>query len=174
MINNRSNGRERCKPICCYFSFERGKVETLRNFLSGTIHTVSEHSMVQDAIDKFNTDKASACLIEKDGKYIGIITREDVIQKITGKKDPKSTRTADVMSSPIYTVDINMSKPDACIKMSEQGRRHLVVEENGNIAGIVSVKDLVPGDLISASRNGAELFSKVGKYGDRLLADEKD
>lgn len=130
--------------------------------------------MVQDAIDKFNSHKASACLIEKDGEYIGIITREDVIQKVTGKKDPKSTPTVDVMSSPIYTFDINMSKADACIKISEQERRHLVVEENGRIAGIVSVNDLVSEDLISASRNGAELFSRVGKYGDQLLEDEKN
>jgi len=148
-------------------------VDTLRKFLSGTIHTVPENSMVQDVIDKFNSEKTTACLIEKDGKYIGIITREDIISKIIGKKDPKSTRTDDVMSSPIYTVDIGMSKSDACIKISEQKRQHLVVEENGRIMGIVSVRDLVPKDLTSASLTGVELFHKVRKYGDQLLKDEK-
>ena len=148
-------------------------MDTLRNFLSGTIHTVSDKSIVQDAIDKFNSDKATACLVEKDGNYIGIITREDIISKIIGKRDPKSTPTVDVMSAPIYTVDINMSKPDACIKISKQGRQHLVVEENGRIAGIVSVRDLVPEDLLSASCTGTELFYKAGKYGDELLKNEK-
>lgn len=125
--------------------------------------------MVQDAIDKFNSHKATACLIEKDDKYIGILTREDVIQKITGKKDPKSTRTVEVMSSPLYTVDINMTKADACIMIAEKERRHLVVEENGKIAGVVSVGDLVPDEMISASRTGSELFIRVGNYGDQLL-----
>lgn len=129
--------------------------------------------MVQDVIDKFNTQKATACLIKRDGEYIGIITREDVIQKITGKKDPKSTRTTDVMSSPIYTVGIAMSQADACIMMSEKERRHLVVEENDCIVGIVSVKDLVPEELISASRTGDELFIRLGNYGDQLLKENK-
>ncbi len=144
-------------------------MDTLRKFLSGTIHTVSDQSIVQDAIDKFNTDKATACLVEKNGEYIGIITREDIISKVIGKRDPKSTPTADVMSSPLYTVDINMSKPDACIKISQEGRQHLVVEENGQIAGIVSVKDLVPEDLVTTACSGTELFYKVGKYGEELL-----
>ncbi|MBC8285345.1 MAG: CBS domain-containing protein [Nitrospinae bacterium] len=148
-------------------------MDTLRNFLSGTIHTVSDQSIAQDAIDKFNSDQATACLVEKDGNYIGIITREDIISKIIGKKDPKSTPTVDVMSSPLYTVDINMSKSEACIKISQQGRQHLVVEEKGQIAGIVSVKDLVPEDLLSVSCTGTELFHKVGKYGDELLKNEK-
>lgn len=148
-------------------------MDTLRQFLSGTIHTVSESSMVQDAIDKFSSYKATACLIEKDGEYIGIITREDIIHKITGKKDPKSTPTADIMSSPIYTVDINMSKADGCIMMSKQERRHLVLEEDGRIVGIVSVRDMVPEEMISASRTGAELFVKLGNYGEQLLKDEK-
>ncbi len=144
-------------------------MDTLKNFLSGTIHTVSDSSMVQDAIDKFNTDKATACLVEKEGDYIGIITREDIISKIIGKRDPKSTPTVDVMSSPLYTVDINMTKPDACIKISQQGRQHLVVEENGKIAGIVSVKDMVPEELVATACSGMELFYKVGKYGEELL-----
>ncbi|MBL7019481.1 MAG: CBS domain-containing protein [Nitrospinaceae bacterium] len=148
-------------------------MDTLRKFLSGTIHTVSESSMVQDAIDRFSSHKATACLVEKNGEYIGIITREDVIHKVTGKKDSKSTPTADIMSAPIYTVDINMSKADGCIMMSKQERRHLVLEENGSIVGIVSVRDMVPEEMITSSRTGAELFVKVGNYGDQLLKDEK-
>jgi CBS domain-containing protein len=148
-------------------------VDTLRKFLSGTIHNVSEDSRVQDVIDKINADKISACLVKKDGEYIGIVTREDIIQKVTGKKDPKSTRTADIMSSPLYPVDINMSQADACIMISEKGRRHLVVEEKDSVVGIVSVMDLVPEDMVKISRNGTELFTRVGNYGDQLIADEK-
>ncbi|MEK9627584.1 MAG: CBS domain-containing protein [Nitrospinota bacterium] len=147
-------------------------MDTLKNFLSGTIHTVSESSLVQDAVDKFNSDQATACLVEKEGEFIGIITREDIIQKIIGKRDPKTTPTVDVMSSPIYTVDISMSKAEACLKISDQRRQHLVVEENGSIKGIVSVRDLVPKELWSTSTTGAELFSKVGEYGEQLLKDE--
>ena len=146
---------------------------TLRKFLSGTVHSVSDDSMVQDVIDTFNTKKATACLIKKDDEYIGILTREDVIQKITGKKDPKTTRTVDVMSSPIYKVDINMSHAEACIMMSEKERRHLVLVENGSIVGIVSERDLVPEEIITASRTGEELFIRIGNYGDQLIEEEK-
>ncbi len=148
-------------------------MDNLKKLLSGTIHSISEHSMVQDAIDIFSSHKATACLVEKEGEFIGIITREDVIQKITGKKDPKLTRTVDIMSSPLYTVDINMSKAEACILFSERGRRHLVVAEEGRIVGIVSVLDLVPEEMVTSSRNGDELFIRVGNYGDQLLKDEK-
>ena len=57
-------------------------MNTLKRFLSGTIHSVSEQALVQEVIDKINADKVSACLVEKEGEYIAIVTREDIIQKI--------------------------------------------------------------------------------------------
>ena len=39
--------------------------------------------------------------------------------------------------------------------------------------GILTVNDLVPGDLMNISLTSDELFSRVGLYGDELLEKEK-
>ncbi len=148
-------------------------MDSLGKFLNETVHSVSEHSTVQDVINEFNTHRISACLIKKGEEFIGILTKEDIIQKITGKRNPKSTPAVDVMSSPLYTVDINTSQAEACIMISERQRRHLVITENDRIAGIVSVNDLVPEDMISASLTAQELFIRVGNYGDQLINEDK-
>ncbi|KMP10473.1 hypothetical protein UR09_06135 [Candidatus Nitromaritima sp. SCGC AAA799-A02] len=148
-------------------------LSTIESVMHTTILDVPDSAMVQDVIDAINANKIGALLVKKDDEYIGIITREDIIQKVTGKLDPKSTKAAEVMSSPINKVDVNTSIGDACIIACEKRRRHLVIAKDGNIVGILAVKDLVPEEIMNISLTTDELFNRVGLYGDELLAREK-
>jgi signal-transduction protein with cAMP-binding, CBS, and nucleotidyltransferase domain len=48
-----------------------------------------------------------------------------------------------VMSRPLLSIDSASSAHEASEKMAEHGIRHLAVSEDGQIIGIISVRDLL-------------------------------
>ena len=144
-------------------------MKTVGSIMKTSIQSVSRESTVQSVIDGFKSKKVGSFLVKRNNEYIGIITKRDVIKKIMGKQDPKTKKVVDVMSSQIFTMDINASIGEACIFMSEKRTKHVVVEKDGEIVGFFSVKDIVPNELIRSSSTNEELLIKVGAYGDELL-----
>ena len=136
--------------------------------MTTNILSVPDTAMIQDVIEVFNTKKVGAFLVKKADEYIGIITKQDVIKKVTGKLNPRTTKAIDVMSQPIQPVDASTSIAKACILASEQGRRHLVIARDKNIVGILSTKYLLPEELRGQSTTNEELFAMLGTYGDKL------
>jgi len=75
---------------------------------------------------------------------LGIFTERDYLRKIALKGLSSSTTVvADVMSSPLITVDVGESAHVAMETMTECRCRHLVVMDKGTMAGIVSLGDMV-------------------------------
>jgi CBS domain-containing protein len=47
------------------------------------------------------------------------------------------------MSSPLLSIEITSSAHEASEKMAEHGIRHLAISEDGQIVGVISVRDLL-------------------------------
>jgi signal-transduction protein with cAMP-binding, CBS, and nucleotidyltransferase domain len=48
-----------------------------------------------------------------------------------------------VMSRPLITIDISRSAHEASDLMAENGIRHLAITEDGQVSGVISVRDLL-------------------------------
>jgi len=67
-----------------------------------------------------------------------------LIQKVMAyNHDPKQVYVNSIMNQPLIGIDINRTVHDASDLMAEKWIRHLPVTENGNIVGILSVRDLI-------------------------------
>jgi CBS domain-containing protein len=81
----------------------------------------------------------------EDGrKAVGIITDRDIVcRAIAAEKDPATTKVAECMSQPLATIRDDSSIADCCEAMeSAKVRRMLVVNDDGNLCGIVAQADL--------------------------------
>lgn len=77
-------------------------------------------------------------------KVVGVVTDRDIVCRTVAEgKDPGRMTAADVMSSPAVTITGN-DDVDEVIRLMEthQIRRVPVVNQNGEICGIVSVADI--------------------------------
>src|SRR3989304_2359846 len=83
-------------------------------------------------------------LIIVDGKNpIGIVTREDVVNKIVAKNVPANTTLLkDIMSKELVVVSPNDDMLDAARKMSKHGYERIPVLENGKLVGILSTREI--------------------------------
>ncbi len=89
--------------------------------------------------------RVGSLLVQDDqGEVQGIVTETDIVRKVTAPGlTPTGTMVAQVMSSPVIYIDRKQTVADADELMDRYHIRHLAVTENGQIVGILSVRDLL-------------------------------
>jgi len=85
----------------------------------------------------------SLVVVDAAGAALGILTRGDVVERVTLPQLSLGVPVSQVMSSPVRTLDIAASAQDAVLLMSRHGFRHVPVTDEGRVVGIVSERDLL-------------------------------
>lgn len=96
-----------------------------------------------EASAKMWRQQTGSLLIMDGARLVGIVTERDVLRTIGEGHDPKAVSLRDVMTSDVVTVKSDLSVREAAQIMFEKWFRHLpVVDNDGNVVGIVSLRDL--------------------------------
>ncbi len=112
--------------------------------MSRALKTVSPDATLLEAARQMRDAKVGALLVSEGSVYLGVVSESDLVRKAMAEGvDVRQTRVRSVMSSPLITIEIDRSAHDASDLMAEKGIRHLVVTEEGQIVGILSVRDLL-------------------------------
>ena len=84
----------------------------------------------------------SVLVTDADGAALGILTRHDILGRVTLPQVALGTPISAVMSTPIHTLTTAHTLQDAALLMSRHGIRHVPVEQEGRVVSIVSERDL--------------------------------
>ena len=76
------------------------------------------------------------------GAPLGILTRHDILGRVTLPQRALATPICEVMSAPIHTLSTNNTLLEAALLMSRHGVRHVPVTEEGVLINVVSERDL--------------------------------
>jgi len=110
----------------------------------GSVLTVNSDASVIDAIGIMSEANIGALVIQENEQPVGIFTERDYMRKIALKgRSSSNTPMKEVMSSPLITVTSGETTSNAMEIMTERRCRHLVVVDDENMTGIVSLGDLV-------------------------------
>ncbi|HVX02146.1 MAG TPA: CBS domain-containing protein [Nitrososphaera sp.] len=101
-----------------------------------------------DVVSAMLRGRAGAVVVivtsSSEGRPAGIITERDVLKKVAAKNiKPDQVRAEEIMSSPLVTVKAYDSVDTAAGLMSENRIKRLpVIEDDGSLAGMISVTDI--------------------------------
>ena len=84
----------------------------------------------------------SVMVTDAQGQAVGILTRHDILGRITLARVGLDAPIAQVMTSPLQTLDVMQTAQDAALLMSRHGIRHVPVTREGRVVGLVSERDL--------------------------------
>jgi CBS domain-containing protein len=84
----------------------------------------------------------SVVVLDAAGGACGILTRHDIVGRVTLPGLPLQTPISQVMSAPVQVIDSARTAHDASLAMSRHGIRHLPVVDGARVIGIVSERDL--------------------------------
>ena len=116
----------------------------VREAMSPTVLTVGPHHTLVEVCRQMAARKVGAAIvIDADSDGVGIITERDVLECVAAAQDPASERVSAHLSTNLVFAAPSWSLEQAAEAMMHGGFRHLVVLDGGEVAGIVSVRDIV-------------------------------
>ncbi len=84
----------------------------------------------------------SILITDAQHRLLGILTRHDILGRITLPGLPLETPISEVMVQPVLSLSQESTALDAALLMSKHGIRHVPVTRSGAVVGLVSERDL--------------------------------
>ena len=85
----------------------------------------------------------AALVTDAESPMPGIVTERDLLISIGSGEDPDVELVADHMSESVIAASPDWSLERAAAEMSRRGVRHLVVFEDAELVGVLSMRDIV-------------------------------
>jgi len=85
----------------------------------------------------------AAVVIDEEAPGPRVISERDVLVSVGRGEEPDEERVADHMSGSIITASPEWSLERAAAEMAGRKIRHLVVVENGELVGVLSMRDVM-------------------------------
>ncbi len=122
-------------------------MKTVKHIIQNKLHaiySVSPDTSVLDALQVMMDKDISALLVMEGAALTGIFTERDYARKIVLKgRSSQDTMIQEVMSSNLFTINLNSGIDDCMQIMTDNHIRHLPIVEDGKVAGMISIGDLV-------------------------------
>ena len=119
---------------------------TVRQILRGrsVVHTVAPADTVFHALGLMADRNIGAVLVMSEGRIDGIFSERDYARKVVllGKTS-RDTPVREIMTTEVITITPDWSAEQCMALMNERRVRHLPVIEDSQLAGIVSIGDVV-------------------------------
>src|SRR5262249_38337245 len=87
-------------------------------------------------------NRISSVIVMDGDRLAGIVTERDLVNVVADGADPRSEAVGDRLTRDLATVEPRTDISDAAELMAARGIRHLPVLDRGELAGIVSIRDL--------------------------------
>lgn len=116
----------------------------VRDGMSSVVLAVGPGHTLRQAAQKMTEKGTGAALVfDDESPAPRIITERDVLNAVGRGIDPDDAKVAQHMSDSVISAPPDWSLERAAQEMVKIGIRHLVVVENGELAGVLSMRDIV-------------------------------
>jgi CBS domain-containing protein len=106
--------------------------------------TISPRDSVSAAIDKTIVGNVSALPVIANGQLEGVVTERDFVRRILALRiDPQDALVEQIMTRDLITVSNNSSIENCMALMIQHRIRHMLVVDEGELLGILSIRDMV-------------------------------
>ncbi|BAM06671.1 CBS domain-containing protein [Leptospirillum ferrooxidans] len=106
--------------------------------------TVEMTTTAREVAEIMKTKKVGSLLVMQGEKTVGIITEADIVRRVVGEdRVPYVTTVSTIMSAPVLSINSDASIYDAQDLMDKHHIRHLLVMEEDEVVGLISIRDLI-------------------------------
>ena len=116
----------------------------VKDGMSEVVLAVGPSHTLRDAARRMTEKRTGAALVTDDESPAPrIITERDILNSLGNGEDPDTELVRDHMSDSVIAAASDWSLERAAAEMSRRGIRHLVVFEESELVGVLSMRDIV-------------------------------
>ncbi|MEQ8313124.1 MAG: CBS domain-containing protein [Gammaproteobacteria bacterium] len=120
------------------------------------IWSISPDATVYQAVQMLAEKRVGALLVMEGEKLVGILSERDYAREVILKdRSSKATAVRDIMSTDVITASSTDGVEPTLSVMTDNRIRHLPVVDDGKVAGMISMGDLVK-DIIDNQQSTIE------------------
>jgi CBS domain-containing protein len=116
----------------------------VRDAMTEHVLTITPGRSLREAA-RFMTDHnvGAVVILDPEEPGPGIVTERDVVRSLGAGENPDNELVRDHLTSRATFADADWGLEEAADAMAKGGFRHLVVIDEGNLVGIISMRDLI-------------------------------
>jgi CBS domain-containing protein len=117
--------------------------DPIGTMVSTPVATVRPTATLREAARLLAADRVGLLVVIDHRGVRGVLSERDLVTAIADGEDVEVERVADYLVDDLVTVDEKVSVEEAARTMSEAELRHLTVAREGEVIGVVSIRDVV-------------------------------
>jgi CBS domain-containing protein len=108
------------------------------------VETASPNTAVADAVEQLHAEGVSGLVLVEDGQPLGLVTDRDLTKALLAEDfDATATQIGSFVDESTPKIPAESGLYQALETLSQQGVRRGVVVRDGELAGIISISDVV-------------------------------
>lgn len=104
---------------------------------------VPTDATVADVARAIVKGEVGAVVVGDDMRPAALVSERDVVRVVAAGDNPADVRAADVASTKLVWCDADTTVDEAAIRMMDHYIRHILVEQDSTLIGLVSARDLL-------------------------------
>ncbi len=115
--------------------------QTIKDLPISKVEKIEETASAKEAANQMkNKNVSSLVIVDEKGRPVGLVTESDLVKKVCIRDVlPEKVGIAEIMSSPVITITNDKSPSAAAEAMLQKGVRHLLILDNDQSSGFVSL-----------------------------------
>ena len=116
----------------------------ITNFLSESIVYVEPTASIRDVSVQLRTTDVSLAVVGNEQKVLGVVSERDIVRAVALDMDLDLTPTEAVETDELKWATVDSTVDDVVQEMLQNYLRHVLVRhDDGSLAGVVSMRDLL-------------------------------
>jgi CBS domain-containing protein len=116
---------------------------SIRKHVTREVVSVDAGAPIRDAARIMADRKIGSVGVKEDGRIAGLVTERDLVVAVLARGGNAGAPVREAMRTGIPRVGEDASEVDCAAIMRDHVTRHLLVEERGQVVGVVSMRDII-------------------------------
>jgi CBS domain-containing protein len=116
---------------------------SIRKHVTREVVSLDAAAPIRDAARLMAERKIGSIGVKEDGKLVGLVTERDLVFTVLARAANLNGPMREAMRSGIPRVSADASEAECSALMRDNATRHLLVEDRGQVVGVVSMRDII-------------------------------